>query len=181
MIVTGNRGPQPGTGGRPRKALSDKLLDGNPGREKLTVIRLPDAAELSGEKMPEPREFLSAAQKNGQELSAAAIYQNTWEWLKKYQCERLVTQQSLEQYAMAAARWIQCEGMISQYGFLAKHPTTGAAIASPYVAMAREYSKHANALWNQIYAIVRDNCSMDYKYPTPQDDVMERLLTSRRR
>lgn len=175
----GNRGPQPGTGGRPRKPLADKLLDGNPGKEKLTVIRLPNPADLSGEEMPEPRGFLSAEQKNGQELSAAAIYRNTWTWLKKYHCERLVTQQSLEQYAMAAARWIQCEEVISQYGFLAKHPTTGAAIASPYVGMAREYSKHANALWNQIYAVVRENCSMDYRSPTPQDDVMERLLTAR--
>ena len=43
--------------------------------------------------------------------------------------------------------------------------------------MAREYSKHANALWNQIYAVVRDNCSMDYSGSNPQDDVMERLLT----
>jgi len=36
-------------------------------------------------------------------------------------------------------------------------------------------------LWNQIYAVVRDNCSTDYSGQSPQDDVMERLLTMRRR
>lgn len=175
----GKRGPQPNTGGRPRKPLSDKLLDGNPGKEKLKVVSLPDGTELTGEEMPPPKEFLSAAQKGGEDMAAAEIYRSTWEWLKKYRCEHLVTQQSLEQFSMAAARWIQCEQAISQFGFLAKHPTTGAAIASPYVAISREYSKHANALWNQIYAVVRDNSAMDCRGTNPQDDVMERLLTAR--
>ena len=175
----GKRGPQPGTGGRPRKALADKLLDGKPGKENLRVVNLPDGADLTGADMPEPKEYLSARQKGGEEIVAAEIYRSTWNWLKKYRCEHLVTQQSLEQFSMAAARWIQCEQAISQFGFLAKHPTTGAAIASPYVAIAREYSKHANALWNQIYAVVRDNSSMDIRGANPQDDVMERLLSAR--
>ena len=33
---------------------------------------------------------------------------------------------------MAISRWIQCEECITKYGFLAKHPTTGNAIPSPY-------------------------------------------------
>ena len=35
----GKRGPMPGTGGRPRKALSDKLADGNPGYKSIKVMR----------------------------------------------------------------------------------------------------------------------------------------------
>jgi len=181
MMYMGNRGPQPRTGGRPRKPLADKILEGNHGKESLTVIQLPDTPNLDGAEMPSQHEFLSSEQKSGQDLVAGEIYIATWNWLQKHHCEHLVTQQNLEQYAMAAARWIQCEEAISQFGFLAKHPTTGAAIISPYVAAAREYSKHANALWNQIYAVVRDNCSTDYSGQSPQDDVMERLLTMRRR
>ena len=177
----GNRGPQPGTGGRPRKPLADKVLEGGVNKSRLTTVQLPQPAELKGTEMPPPHEFLGSTQKSGLELAAKNVYETTWAWLQKYHCEHLVTQQNLEQYAMTASRWIQCEEAISQYGFLAKHPTTGAAIASPYVSMAREYSKHANALWNQIYAVVRDNCSMDYSGSNPQDDVMERLLTMRRR
>lgn len=180
-MYMGNRGPQPRTGGRPRKPMADKILEGNHGKEPLKVIQLPDTPNLDGAEMPSPHEFLSSEQKSGQDLVASEIYKATWNWLQKHHCEHLVTQQNLEQYAMAAARWIQCEEAISQFGFLAKHPTTGAAIISPYVAAAREYSKHANALWNQIYAVVRDNCSTDYSGQSPQDDVMERLLTMRRR
>ena len=33
---------------------------------------------------------------------------------------------------MSVSRWIQCEEAISEFGMLAKHPTTGNAIASPY-------------------------------------------------
>ena len=94
----GNRGPQPGTGGRPRKPLADKMTEG---RSKYTSvgIPLPEPVELEGAEMPPPHEFLSDEQKNGQELVANEIYKSTWEWLRKFRCEQMVTQQSLEQYA----------------------------------------------------------------------------------
>jgi len=174
----GARGPKPGVGGRPRKPLADKIRDG--GKTRPTIIQLPDGGELVGADMPQPDAFMSAQQKSGIELAAKEIYKSTWEWLAKYRCEHLVTRQNLEQYAMAAARWIQCEEAVSQFGFLAKHPTTGAAITSPYVAMAREYSKHANTLWSQIYAVIQNNCGADYSGANPQDDVMERLLSARK-
>ena len=65
-------------------------------------------------------------------------------------------------------------------GFLAKHPTTGNAIPSPYVAMSQSFSKQANNLWYQIYQVVKENCSVEYKGATPHDDMMERLLSARR-
>ena len=34
----GKRGPKPGSGGRPKKALYDNLTDGNPGKRPLTVL-----------------------------------------------------------------------------------------------------------------------------------------------
>ncbi len=78
------------------------------------------------------------------------------------------------------SRWIQCEECISEYGFLAKHPTTSAAIASPYVAMSREYMKQVNQCWYQIYQIVKENCSVEFGGRSPQDDLMERLLSARK-
>ena len=65
--------------------------------------------------------------------------------------------------------------------YLAKHPTTGNAIASPYVSMSRDYKKQVNADWFQIYQIVRENCSVEYDGASPQDDLMERLLRARNR
>jgi hypothetical protein len=88
-----------------------------------------------------------------------------------------VSTQLVEQYAMSVSRWIQCEECISEFGFLAKHPTTGNAIASPYVSMSQQYMKQVNQVW---YQIVKENCSVEWQGATPQDDVMERLLNTRR-
>ena len=87
--------------------------------------------------------------------------------------------QLIEQYAMSVSRWVQCETCISEYGFLAKHPTTGAAIASPFLAMSQSFSKQANTLWYEIFDVVKANSLVDYSGPTPADNVMERLLAAR--
>ena len=79
---------------------------------------------------------------------------------------------------MSAARWIQCEEAVTEWGFLAKHPTTGNAIQSPYVAMSQSYMAQTSHLWDEIYQIVKNNCSSEYKGDSPQDDIMERLLRS---
>ncbi len=177
----GQRGPKPGSGGRPKKALADKIADGNPGKRPLTVIDFKDsAADLEGQDMPKPSAFLSAKQKDGTELQAVEIYRNTWEWLSVRGCAAIISPQLIERFAMASARWIQCEMITSQLGFLAKHPTTGAAIQSPYVAIANTYMTQANRLWSEIFQIVRENCTSEYTGANPQDDVMERLLRARK-
>ena len=177
----GQRGPKPGSGGRPKKALADKIADGNPGKRPLTVIDFQDStADLEGQDMPKPSAFLSAKQKDGTELQAVEIYRNTWEWLSVRGCAAIISPQLIERFAMASARWIQCEMITSQLGFLAKHPTTGAAIQSPYVAIANTYMTQANRLWSEIFQIVRENCTSEYTGANPQDDVMERLLRARK-
>lgn len=176
----GRRGPAPGKGGRPPKPLAEKVLDGNPGKRKLTIVEFPGTSEFHGVNMPPPREMLSAVQKDGKPLIASEIYELTWAWLNERSCAALVSPQVLERYAMSAARWIQCETAISEYGFLARHPTTGNAIQSPYVAMSQTYMSQTNRLWYEIFQIVKENCAADYTGVNPQDDVMERLLTARR-
>ena len=177
----GQRGPKPGSGGRPKKALADKIADGNPGKRPLTVIDFKDStADLEGQDMPKPSAFLSAKQKDGTELQAVEIYRNTWEWLSVRGCAAIISPQLIERFAMASARWIQCEMITSRLGFLAKHPTTGAAIQSPYVAIANTYMTQANRLWAEIFQIVRENCTSEYTGANPQDDVMERLLRARK-
>ncbi|MPM13934.1 hypothetical protein SDC9_60294 [bioreactor metagenome] len=175
----GRRGPAPGQGGRPPKPLAEKVLDGNPGKRKLTVVEFPNAAEFQGSEMPQPSAMLSAVQKDGTILQAGEIYKTTWNWLDKRGCALLVSPQVLERYSMMAARWIHCEEIITKTGYLAKHPTTSMAIQSPYVAMSQNYMAQTNRLWYEIFQIVKENCSSDYTGVNPQDDVMERLLTAR--
>lgn len=179
-MANGHGGARIGSGQK-KKPLAEKILNGNPGHRKLTIMEFHDAPDLQGLDMPPPRDFLSAPQRNGKTLAAAEIYETTWKWLKERNCAELVPAQIIEQYAMAFSRWMQCEEAITEYGFLAKHPTTGNAMASPYVSMSQSFGKQANNLWFQIYQTVRENCATEYKgTATPHDDMMERLLSARR-
>lgn len=175
-----NRGGARIGAGAKKKPLADKITEGNPGGRKLTIMEFSDTANLQGMEMPEPNKMLEAIQKDGKALVAGEIYRNTWIWLNERRCAALVSPQLLERYAMSVARWIQCEEAITEYGFLAKHPTTGNAIQSPYVAIGHSYEKQTNLLWLEIFQIVKENCTGDYKGTNPQDDVMERLLTARK-
>ena len=148
--------------------------------QKATIIDLPEPANLEGHVMPPVKKYLKAKQKNGLEFDAADIFKETWEWLVERGCEKLVNTQLIEQYAVSVSRWIQCEECISKFGFLARHPTTGNAIASPYVSMSRDYMKQSSQLWFQIFQVVKENNATTYQGSTPQDDVMERLLRSRK-
>lgn len=171
-----NRGGARVGSGRKSKALVDKMNEG----QSATVISLPDPPTFTGEDVPPVKEYLTSKQKAGKDLYAAEVYKETWNWLKERGCERLVNVQLIEQYAMSVSRWIQCEECISEFGFLAKHPTTGNAIASPYVAMSQQYMKQVNQIWYQIFQVVKENCSVEFQGATPQDDVMERLLRTRK-
>ena len=147
--------------GRKPKGIADKMARGNPGGRKLKVIDLPEAVELEGNDIPEPSAYIKAKQKASGEFDALQIYKYTYRWLKEKKCEKLVSKHMVEQYAMSVSRLIQCEEAISEYGFLSKHPTTGAACASPFVAMAQKYQKQVNTVWYQIFQVVRENCSTD--------------------
>ncbi len=174
--IGGRGGARPGAG-RKRTAVKDKAAAGNPGGRKLEMLDIP---ELEGMDMPEPHEFLSAEQRDGSPLQAKEIYGNTWEWLKRIGCAAKVSPQLLERYAMCSARWIQCEETTSKLGFLSKHPTTGKPIPSPFINIGIQYMNQAIRLWNEIFQIVKENCSTDYSSgASPQDDLMERLLRAR--
>ena len=174
---TGGRGGARPGAGRKKSAVKEKAENGNPGGRRLEVLDIP---EVEGVDMPKPHEFLSAEQRDGSTLQAEEIYKETWEWLVERGCEKLVNTQLIEQYAVSVSRWIQCEECISKFGFLARHPTTGNAIASPYVSMSRDYMKQSSQLWFQIFQVVKENNATTYQGSTPQDDVMERLLRSRK-
>lgn len=177
MAKDGTRrgGARAGAGRKP-KALTDKINEG----EMAKVMELPTLVSLKGSEMPPVKEYLKAKQHEGNDLCAETVYTETWKWLKERECDKLVNIQLVEQYALSVARWVQCEECISEFGLLSKHPTTGNAIASPYVSMAQNYMKQTNQIWYQIYQVVKENCSAEYSGATPQDDVMERLLRSRK-
>ncbi len=173
--IGGRGGARPGAG-RKKSAVKEKAQNGNLGGRRLEVLDIP---ETEGEEMPKLKEFLSAQQRDGSPLQAAEIYKETWEWLKKVGCCAKVSPQLLERYAVSSARWIQCEEMTNVLGFLSKHPTTGKPIPSPFINIGIQYMNQAMRLWNEIFQIVKENCSTDYSNPDPQNDLMERLLRAK--
>lgn len=175
-MAHGHGGSRPGAG-RKKKPLSEKILEGNPGHETLKKLTPPPVSEeIRGEDMPPPGEYLRKMTKNTNENLAPTVYADTWKWLKERGCEGFVKKELIEQYALYMARWVQCEEGINTYGLLAKHPTTGSPIASPYVQMGMGYLKQANILWGQIYQIVKENCTEPLSGRTPNEDLMEQLL-----
>ena len=174
--IGGRGGTRQGAGRKP-KGIKEKVDANNPGGRRLTVLDIPD---IEGVEMPKPNEILSAQQRDGRDFQAKDIYETTWEWLKRIGCHKAVSPQVIERYAMCAARWIQCEQMTNELGFLSKHPTTGKPIPSPLIHMGINYMNQAIRLWNEIYQIVKENCTVDFSGANPQDDLMERLLQSRR-
>jgi|GEM_PF-950039 len=136
-MANGHGGARAGSGPK-KKPLAEKITDGNPSKRPLEAIAFP-VTPLTGEEMPQPKEFLAAQQSGGGTTKAVEIYESTWQWLHERSCDHLIPPQVLETYAQTAARWIQCEEAISAYGFLGKHPTTGAPIQSPFVAIGQSF------------------------------------------
>ena len=52
--------------------------------------------------------------------------------------------------------------------------------SSPFINIGINYMNQAVRLWNEIFQIVKENCSTDYGEVSPQDDLMERLLRARK-
>lgn len=116
--------------------------------------KIPD---LQASAMPPVKDYLTAVQRDGSELCADDVYKQTFEWLKSKGCENAISAQVVEQYAMSVARWVHLEQMITKYGYIAKHPTTGAPMQSPYVTMAQGYLKQASSIRAEILMLVKDS------------------------
>ncbi|NLN49618.1 MAG: P27 family phage terminase small subunit [Clostridiales bacterium] len=176
MAGNRNSGGRRTNSGRKAKPLSEKILEG---KSNIKTIQFDVSSDVQGEEIPEPKEFLKAQQRQG-EFIAVEIRQEVWEWLRKRKCDHLIPMLIIDQFAVTYARWIQAEEARSEFGPLSKHPTTGNAQLSPFIGIAQSESKAALNLWNEIYSIVRANCTDDF-YNNPEDDVMERLLSMPRR
>ena len=172
------RGGRRAKSGKKPQPLADKIAAGNKALVLETAV-FENVADLKGEDMPKPDDYLKTKQKDGKPLGADKIYEETWQWLRERRCEKFVNPRLIESYSQAFARYIQCENAITEYGFLGKHPTTQGAIANPFVQMSLAFQKQANLLWYEIFDIVKQNCTTSY-IQTPQDDVMEQLLKKRK-
>ena len=166
----GKRGPKPGTGGRPKTSLYDRIQTDNPGKRPISV--LDEAINHKDQDLKPPIEVL-------QNERALEMYNRTVDWLKTTNCLGFIYPELIAEYAMAKARYWQCEANNSK-SLLSKHPTTQQPMQSPFVDIAVKYAKLAEAAWEKIWNIVKENSTVDFKIGAPvDDDPMEALLRSR--
>ena len=123
-MANGHGGARIGAGQK-KKALSERIVEGNPGKRKLTVMEFTDTADLQGETMPPPRDYLAARQKNGKELLAVEVYERTWTWLHERGCAHLIPAQILEQYAMQSPAGYSARNVSPSMAFWQSTPPRG--------------------------------------------------------
>ena len=155
--------------GRKGKSTAEKILDGQ--LPNFNVETLNENFSFQP-----PKEYLLAEQKGGGLLCAEQIYSETYKWLQSVGCDKIVTKQLIEDFAMTKARHIQCEEILSKFGLLAKHPTTGEPTTSPFVKMSIDYMKQSCQLWYQIYSVVKEHNAKGQIGLTEQSAKMDELL-----
>jgi len=152
--------------GRKRKPVAEKILNGNPGKRPIEFVDFSGAAEITAD----PPEPLNEAE--------AKIYKYVFDWLTQVGCTRGILTYHMVVYARCKARWLDCEKMNTQHGLLVK--SKDRADLSPYVQAATIYLKHANDAWAEIYKVVRESKLQEYSAGSPNDDVMEQILSGKK-
>ncbi|MCL2071170.1 MAG: hypothetical protein FWH07_02930 [Oscillospiraceae bacterium] len=178
-MANGWGGKRPNSG-RKKKNLADKLLDGNPGKQKITVI------EFEGGKLPpEPPDYIEnycskiLTDVDGEPTEkfkpdADDIYRETVSWIEKTGCSHLINADYIFDYAIAKARWYECERYISRQGFA--YVRDGILLENPVVDTATKYFKIADRAWLKIWDIVAQNCEHNIGGTNPHSDALAKLL-----
>jgi hypothetical protein len=159
-------GARPGAG-RPKKPLSDKVLEGNPGKRELTVVQFDERKNAieknsnSGDIQRNqtahtPRgmpSYLDMIAKEGGETlpPAGEIFSMLTAWVTSSGCGDIVAPSLVEDFAFLRRAYLECEYMNRKLGRIASGKR------SPYVNMALDYQKAMMAVYNQIWTIVSQN------------------------
>ncbi len=166
-------GARPGAG-RPKKPLTDKLLEGNPGKRDVTVLKFPRGTNQTGrnnadnpkdsdkirknqkKKMPT---YLDISAKEGGDIlpPASEIYTLLADFIESAGCIEFVAPLLLEDFAFLRRAYLECEFMNRKLGRIA------GGKRSPYVNMALDYQKAMMAVYNQIWLIIARNCEEQYE------------------
>jgi hypothetical protein len=159
-------GARPGAG-RPRKPLADKLIEGNPGKRELTVVKIgggaqkskPEESKKSNARKSKMPTYLDVSAKEGGDIlpPASEIYAMLTDWIEKAGCTDIVGQGLVEDFAFLRRAYLECEYMNRKLGRIAS------GRRSPYVNMALDYQKAMMAVWNQIWLIVSQNNETRYE------------------
>ena len=154
-------GARPGAG-RPKKPLAEKIMEGNPGKREITVVKFKNQVEKpkleKGAVFKIPA-FLEQCGREGDETlpSAADLYRLLKEFINASGCESLIAQNLIEDFAHLRRAYLECEYMNRKMGRIANGKR------SPYVTMAVDYSKQAMSIFDRIWNIIAQNSEQPYE------------------
>ena len=159
-------GYRPGAG-RPKKPVSEKILNGNPGKRPIEVLKFEDCDEIPHD----PPDWLNSKGKK--------VYKKTVAWLEKIGCAQGILPGNIEEYAQCKARWLEAEETLNKLGLLVKDKS-GNPGANPYIQFSQVYLKMTNDAWAKIYQVVRETKLTELDENSPNDDVMENILRGKK-
>jgi hypothetical protein len=175
-MANGHGGARTGCGRKKMTEVKKQLYGKVPVKSKEKILQ---CAELIPDYCPEPHAYMSMATKNAGENLSKQIYSEIYGWLKNRKCEHLVQPQLIEQYALSYARYAQAETAIHQFGLLSKNQNSGNAEPSPFIDISQTYLKQSQSIWLSIYATIKDTCGQYSGEDSPEDDLMEKLLSGK--
>ena len=168
-MANGHGGARPGAG-RKKRPLSEKLMEGNPGKRPNKVLGFAEGlpAEVS------PPEYLERFAAFDIEPDMNEFYRNTVKWLERTGCLHLINPDFIAEYAILKTRWLECEFLVSNmfaHGRL--------SMAQPNADLGLRYLKQADVAWAKIWAIVAQNCEYNFGGENPNADIMSALLNAK--
>jgi hypothetical protein len=144
IVKKDGRGGARPNAGRPKKALSEAIIDGTrPSRLKAVNFNGEELLDENTPTIPEVMGYLKDIQKDGELLLAEQSFNDIWNWLCDRRCEKLFDVNFLQRFAMVQARYVQLEKLISKHGFLAKS-ASGDARDNPLETIAHNFTGWKN-------------------------------------
>jgi len=171
-MANGHGGKRPGAG-RPRKPLSDKILEDDIKKHKAKVLNF-------GEEQPDlnPPDYLFYYTSDSKQGSPDVIHlhKDTVDFLKTTGCLHLINPQFILEYALLKARWLECERVISATNVVVVGPKKDGLKANGAAELGLKYLRQADLCWDKIWSIVTQNCEETFGGDNPNADLMEKLL-----
>ena len=173
-MANGHGGKRPGAG-RPRKPLSDKILEDDLKKHKAKVLNFGDAKAPVTLEPPEYARYYDVDSSPGAP-DMVGVFNETVEWLKTTNCLHLINPGFIMEYALLKARWLECERIVSRTNVVVIGPKKDALIPNGAAELGLKYLRQADLCWEKIWSIVAQNCEETFGDENPHANFMEKLL-----
>ena len=150
------------------------------GANVMPGFPIPKTADVPEDLMEALPGFMKASQKMGGDLLAPQVYADTRDFLDARGCLGAVSETMLQQYAMAVARWIQLETLVSDAGFIVTNTGSGGGkklVQSPLLVALQNQLKIINLTWYPIFTTIRETAASRFGGVDEDQESLE-LLSS---